>query len=139
MSINLISQEPNRESFEKLSDRKMKLFLEQFLIFQGWSLEIDRSSKNKMDIEARRGVERWHIHIKGVDFQAFEPIDLFLSALGDILMRMDSPEDKYSIAVPNSGSLHKLWKRLPSLVKKRTGITALFVSPSGFVKESSEE
>jgi hypothetical protein len=128
----------NRD-YRILSDRRMKLFLEQFLLSQGWRLEVPMNLTNGNDIEARRDNRKWNIEIKGVNIQAVEPTDSFLSGLGKILMKMDIPENKYSVAIPDTGPFYRLWKRLPLLVKERTGITALFVNPCGQVRESFEE
>ena len=139
MSVNFIYKASDQYNFEMLSDRKMKLFLEQFLTARGWSLEVPLNSRDRIDIEARRGEARWHVHVRGVNCRTIEPVGSFISILGDTLMRMDIAEDKYSIALPDTGPIYRLWKRLPSLAKKRTGLTALFVNPSGLVRESFEE
>jgi len=58
-------------------------------------------------------------------------VNYFLSILGEILQRMDDPEAKYSIALPDIKQFRLLWERFPSLAKKRTGISILFVDSNG--------
>ena len=52
MSVNFIYNASDQYNFEMLSDRKMKLFLEQFLTARGWSLEVPLNSRDRIDIEA---------------------------------------------------------------------------------------
>ncbi len=62
-------------------------------------------------------------------------VNYFLSILGELLQRMDDPDARYSIALPDMQQFRRLWQRLPQLAKARTTISALFVSPSGKVEE----
>ena len=65
-------------------------------------------------------------------------VNYFISMLGETLQRMDDPDAKYSIAVPDVQQFRKLWGRLPQLAKQRTGISVLFVSRDGSVEEVSD-
>ena len=58
-------------------------------------------------------------------------VNYFLSALGEILQRMDDSTAQYSIAVPDLPQYHGLWDRLPVLCKERTQLSILF-SMRGF-------
>ena len=58
-------------------------------------------------------------------------VNYFLHILGEILQRMNDPNAKYSIAFPDIMQFHNLWNRLPSLAKKRIGISAIFVNQMG--------
>jgi hypothetical protein len=62
-------------------------------------------------------------------------VNYFLGVLGELLQRMSDPEAKYSIALPDLPQFRRLWERLPELAKRRTTISALFVSGSGDVEE----
>jgi hypothetical protein len=63
-------------------------------------------------------------------------VNYFLNVLGELLQRMDDPEARYSIGLPNLPPFRGLWQRLPVLAKLRTAITALFVDGGGNVIES---
>jgi hypothetical protein len=63
-------------------------------------------------------------------------VNYFLAVLGETLQRMRNPQAKYSIALPDIPQFRGLWRRLPELAKRRTGITALFVSDIGQVDEA---
>jgi hypothetical protein len=120
----------------ELPDKKMKRILERFLLSQGWNPEINWRPNHGVDIEAKRDLRIWIIEVKGSRYPSLIPVNSFVSLLGEILQRMDNDTSKYSIAMPDTGPFDRLWKRLPSLAKSRTGISALFVNPSGFVRES---
>jgi len=64
-------------------------------------------------------------------------VNYFLSILGELLQRMDDPDARYSIALPDMKQFRRLWQRLPDLAKSRTEISALFVDGSGRVEEVS--
>jgi hypothetical protein len=62
-------------------------------------------------------------------------VNYFVVILGEVLQRMENPAARYSIALPDMRQFRGLWARLPSLAKKRLGITALFVGEDGEVEE----
>ena len=62
-------------------------------------------------------------------------VNYFLGVMGELLQRMNNPDAKHSIALPDLPQFRKLWSRLPALAKQRTGISALFVDASGRVEE----
>jgi hypothetical protein len=123
-------------SFEELSERKMRLLVEKFLVSRGWYPGESSSKKNAIDIEGTSGSQRWVVVIIKMEQADVQPVNSFISVLGEILQRMEAPNDKYSIAIPDTLPLNRLWKRLPLLAKERTGVTALFVSSSGSIREA---
>jgi hypothetical protein len=125
------------EMANSLPDKKIKQILEIFLISQGWHPEINWKPNHGIDIEAKRENQRWIIEVKSTSLLVQEPVNSFVSVLGKILQRMDDQNNKYSVAMPDTEPFNRLWKRLPLLAKQRTGITALFVNPSGLVREES--
>ena len=62
-------------------------------------------------------------------------VNFFLGALEELLQRMDDPRAQYSISMPDLPQYRGLWQRLPDVAKKRTQISALFVTRSGEVSE----
>ena len=119
------------------SEKRTKQILGEFLASAGWEPQIGWGPSHGVDIEAKRGAARWVIEVK-VPEPPTMVVEAFVSVLGKILQRMHDPGSKYSIAVPDAEPFHRLWERLPILVKKRVGITALFVSSSGKVTERTE-
>lgn len=120
-----------------LSDKRLKQILEAYLSSLGWKAKIAWGHKNGIDIDASYGQRQWIIEVKGAEKNNLAPVNSFVSILGQILRRMDDPACKYSIAFPDIEQYRRLWERLPPLAKNKTGITALFVNPSGDVTEIS--
>jgi hypothetical protein len=91
-----------------------------------------------IDVEARKGSSRWVIEVKGSGSLNPMRVNYFPAMLGEILQRMNDPEARYSIALPEIAQFRGLWRRLPALAKSRTRVSALFVSESGQVEEVAE-
>ena len=127
--------ETKMENIACLPEKRIKQILEVFLITQGWNTKIAWGFTHGIDIEAKRNTDRWIIEVGVSKLGNPTIISSFVSVLGKILQRMDDPECKYSIALPDTEPFRRLWERLPILVKDRTEITALFVNHAGTVIE----
>jgi hypothetical protein len=124
-----------RDQSDSLSEDKLKEHLEKCLVDKGWRTDIAWGNARGADIVATRGRDRWVIEVKGISSRPPMRVNYFLAILGETLQRMDDPRAKYSIALPDVQQFRTLWQRLPHIAKKRTGITALFVSEDGSVTE----
>ncbi len=122
-------------NLEHLSEDAIKEFLEKWLIAQGWKVKVAWGHVHGIDIEAIKENERWVIEAKGQGSLNPMRVNYFLGILGETLQRMDDPNAKYSIALPDIQQFRNLWKKLPSLAKSRTGITAIFVDKDGNISE----
>jgi len=120
---------------DNLTEDRLKEVLENWLGASGWSTEIAWAKQRGVDIHAKRGTERWLIEVKGIGSRPEMRVNYFIGILGEALQRMDDPFARYSIALPDMPQFRNLWKRLPQLAKKRTGITVLFISAEGEVRE----
>jgi hypothetical protein len=118
---------------ERLSEHTLKRVLDAWLQAQGWSTHVAWRKIHGIDIEARRDAERWIIEVKGMGKLNPMRVNYFLAILGETLQRMNDPEAKYSIALPDLPQFRGLWDRLPDLAKQRTQISALFVDTDGNV------
>lgn len=118
-----------------LSEDEAKEILRLWLESSGWSAQIAWGRARGIDIEARRGNERWVIEVKGIGSRSEMRVNYFIAMLGETLQRMNDPTAKYSIAVPDVAQFRNLWTRLPDLAKTRTTISAIFVGADGTVEE----
>jgi hypothetical protein len=118
-------------------EKKIKKYLESYLASHGWETRVAWGYTHGLDIEARRGLQKWIIEVKGVEPLNPLPVNAFVAVLGEVLQRMDDPECKYSVAIPDSEQFRRLWGRLPLLSRQRTGITVLLVSLTGEVIEKA--
>jgi len=119
----------------KLSEDDIKKILESDLQKAGWSTDVAYGGQHGIDIDAHRGKERWIIEVKGPGSLDAMRVNYFIGILGEILQRMNDPNAKYSIALPDLEQFRRLWKRLPALAKERTGISILFVNWEGRIIE----
>lgn len=118
-------------SVVNMSEEDVKRNVKKWLEAAGWDVGVDWEHGRGIDIEAKRGKERWVIEAKGSGSR--NPIKhiYFLTVLGETLQRMDDPDTHYGIALPDTNKFRKLWTRLPDLAKSRMRIKALFVGSGG--------
>ena len=121
------SPDNKRTAGEHLDEEAIKHILTDKLTAEGWTVSTAWSHAPGVDIDARRGSDRWMIEVKGPGSRPQMRVNYFLSMLGEILQRMDDPAARYSIALPDLPQYRGLWNRLPMLAKQRTGIDILFV------------
>jgi hypothetical protein len=119
------------ESF--LSEDAIKETLKKWLSEQKWQVEVSWGHAQGVDILAKRAGQRWIIEVKGQGSLQPMRVNYFLGVLGETLQRMDDDTAAYSIALPDISQFRNLWRRLPSLAKSRTTITAIFVDLDGNV------
>ena len=120
-------------SAETMSEDDVKRHVAQWLEADGWSARVAWGKGRGIDILAERGAERWIIEAKGCGSLQPMRVNYFIAMLGEILQRMDDPQARYSIAMPDLAQFRGLWNRLPRLAKERTQICALFVNGDGKV------
>jgi len=123
-----------RPTGEPLDEESIKRILTDKLNSEGWVVKTAWAHATGVDIDARRGSDRWMIEVKGPGSRPQMRVNYFLSMLGEILQRMDDPNARYSIALPDLPQYRGLWERLPMLAKQRTGIDILFVDTDGKVR-----
>ena len=121
-SINIHSK-----SKVDLSEDQIKEVLEEWLQDDGWEVQVAWGKQRGIDIDARRGSERWIIEVKGPGSLNSMRVNYFIAILGETLQRMDDKCARYSIALPKMPQYERLWQRLPKLAKKRAKISMLFV------------
>ncbi len=129
------SRPPSTDEKAAQSEDDIKRALHDWLTAAGWQVKVAWGRERGIDIEAVRGNERWVIEVKGSGSLDAMRVNYFLMMLGELLQRMSDSDARYSIALPDLKQFRGLWHRLPRLAKARTGITALFVTASGEVRE----
>jgi hypothetical protein len=131
----VLATRPPVSDDSQLSEDEVKTALKDWLDSRGWTTKVAWARERGIDIEARQGSQRWVIEAKGCGSLQPMRVNYFLMMLGELLQRMDDPETKYSIALPNMKQYRGLWERLPALAKQRTTISMLLVSHDGKVTE----
>ena len=128
-------QKDGDENEEQFSEDAIKEALKNWLNAKGWKAKIAWGRDHGVDIDATKENQRWLIEVKGQGSRNAMRVNYFLGILGETLQRMEDPNAKYSIALPDIPQFRNLWIRLPLLAKSRTGITAIFVTANGKVNE----
>lgn len=118
-----------------LSEDAVKLKLQKWLESSGWQVKVIWGREHGIDVEAWKDEIHWIIEVKGSGSLNAMRVNYFLAMLGELLQRMNEPDARYSIALPDMQQFRRLWQKLPPLAKSRTTITALFVDASGQVEE----
>lgn len=119
---------------DALSEDEIKKSLVRWLESDGWSAEVAWGHARGIDVEARRGSERWVIEVKGPGSRQPMRVNYFIGILGETLQRMADGSARYSIALPDLPQYRGLWGRLPALAKARTQISIIFVSGEGVIE-----
>ena len=110
--------------------------MQRWLRDQGWETKIAWGKSTGIDIEARRGTERWIIEAKGRGVSPQAQGNYFLGVLAELVQRMTDADCRYSLAFPALARYQRLWNRLPALAKSRLKVSMLFVDERGNVVES---
>ena len=100
------------------------------LLGEGWEVDVRWGHERGVDIVALRGGERLVIEAKGEGSLQPMRVNYFLGALGELLQRMDSPDDRYGLALPAHRQFMGLVLRLPVWVRQRLQLSFYFVRPS---------
>ena len=119
----------------QMSEYEVKRKVRKWLETDGWSVEVGEGADRDFDIEARRGGEIWVVGAKGSGSRNEMKKSHFFTVLGETLQRMQDPNVRYSIALPDIRKFRRLWEKLPGLAKSRTGISALFVREDGSIDQ----
>ena len=118
----------NKEVLDSgLGEERIKQILNDYLLDNGWTTAVAWEKKHGIDIEARKGNERWIIEVKGCGSLNPMRVNYFVAILGETIQRMNDPDARYSIALPDMKQFRNLWERLPLLAKQRTTIDAIFI------------
>ncbi|MBV6450754.1 MAG: hypothetical protein MHPDNHAH_01480 [Anaerolineales bacterium] len=137
--INVLPQQKEKDEGEFddiFSEDMLKKVLEDWLVAQGWKVKIAWGRVHGIDIDATKENKRWIIEVKGQGSRDAMRVNYFLGILGETLQRMEDPNAKYSISLPDIKQFRNLWRRLPFLAKSRTGITAIFIDRNGNINET---
>lgn len=130
-----ITVDPSTTNEENpLHEEEIKTILTNYLTEQGWNVKTAWGHMPGVDIDARRGNERWMAEVKGPGSRPPMRVNYFIGILGETLQRMNDPSARYSIALPDMVQYRNLWHKLPKLAKERTTIDLLLIDSAGHIE-----
>ena len=102
----------------------------------GTNVRVAWGRQRGIDIEATRSEppDRLVIEAKGEATLQPQQVNYFLGALGELLQRMNDPNARYGLALPDNRQYRGLVQRLPTLVWTRLNLIVFFVRrlPDGY-------
>ncbi len=114
-----------------VSEDDVKTALKQHLEAQGFAVTVAWGRERGIDIDARRGAERWVIEAKGNAPRGPQQVNYFLHALGELVQRMSDDTAQYGLALPDDPQYHGLVARLPPVARRRLALIVFFVRREG--------
>ena len=100
----------------------IKSVLAQFFEQNGWETEVHKDREHGVDFQAQKDDLCWKIEVKSEYEKNEVNYNSFLYVLGQIIMRMDSPNTYYGIAFPKTEQYEKLCAKIPQEAKERIRI-----------------
>ena len=116
---------------DALAEDEVKTAIRDRFEAQGFTVAVAWGHVRGIDIEARRGGERWAIEANGEAATDQMGGNYFLNALGELLQRMSDERARYAIALPENRRNLGLVNRFPDLARRRLGLTVFFVCRDG--------
>ncbi len=120
---------------EPILEDDVKRAVRDFLQARGLHVEVKWGRERGIDIAARGPMERWIVEAKGEVASDQQQGNYFLGAIGELVQRMDDPEARYALALPDNRRYRGLVSRLPRMARQRLALTVLFVDANGTVTE----
>ena len=128
---------PQPDPSGRITEDAVKAAVRDHLEAQGYTVQVAWGGTRGIDIDARRGGERLVLEAKAEVTNPPQQVNYFLNALGELVQRMDDPEARYGLALPDHRQYRGLVGRLPAHARERLGLVVLFVrrEGDGFVVE----
>lgn len=114
-----------------ISEDEVKQSVAALLEADGFEVRVAWGRQRGIDIEARRGADRWVIEAKGEVALQPQQHNYFVGALGNLLQRFDDDAARYGLALPDNAQYRGLANRLPALAWERIRLAIFFVQRVG--------
>lgn len=114
-----------------ITEDDVKAAVSDWLEVKGFEVAVAWGHDPGIDIEARRGVERWVIEAKGTGGYDQMSRNYFFGVIGSLLQRMTDEHAHYALAIPDVPPFINLVVRFPELARRRTQLSFLLVGRDG--------
>lgn len=110
-----------------LTEDEVKAAVQDDLVARGYDVEVAWGRSRGVDIVARRNDERLLLEAKGEAANPPQQVNYFLGAIGELVQRLDDPDARYGLALPDHRQYRGLATRLPRLAWTRLHLVVVFV------------
>lgn len=110
-----------------LTEDEVKAAVKEDLVARGYEVEVAWGRAPGVDIVARRHDGRILLEAKGEAANPPQQVNYFLGAIGELVQRLDDPDARYGLALPDHRQYRGLVTRLPHLAWTRLHLVVLFV------------
>jgi len=114
-----------------ITEDDVKAAVSDWLEAKGFDVAVAWGHDQGIDIEAKRGVERWVIEAKGTGGYDQMSRNYFFGVIGSLLQRMTDEHAHYALAMPDVPPFINLVARFPELARRRTQLWFLLVRRDG--------
>ena len=114
-----------------ITEDDVKAVIAAWLENKGFQVAVAWGHAPGIDIDARRGDERWVIEAKGTGGYDQMSRNYFFGVIGSLLQRMTEENAHYALAMPDVPPFVNLVARFPELARRRTHLWFLLVSRDG--------
>ena len=110
-----------------ITEDDVKAAVSHWLEAKGFEVAVAWGHDPGIDIEAKRGVERWVIEAKGTGSYDQMSRNYFFGVIGSLLQRMTDEHAHYALAMPDAPPFINLVSRFPELARQRMQLSFLMV------------
>lgn len=110
-----------------LTEDEVKAAVKEDLVGCGYDVEVAWGRARGVDIIARRDDGRLLLEAKGEAANPPQQVNYFLGAIGELVQRLDDPDARYGLALPDHRQYRGLVTRLPRLAWERLRLVVVFV------------
>ena len=127
----LAEPQPPPTTSDRITEDDVKHAISKYLEDHGFTVTVAWGRTRGIDIDASRGSDRLIIEAKAEVPNPPQQVNYFLNALGELVQRMNDPNARYGLALPDNRQYRGLVDRLPPLARARLGLNVYFVRRSG--------
>ncbi len=126
-----VAPQPTAPGHPMISEDQVKAAVRDHLEGLGYLVQVMWGRERGIDIVATGPTGRLVLEAKGEVASPPQQVNYFLSALGELVQRMDDPNARYGLALPDNRQYRGLVSRLPAFAKSQLDFVVFFVARTG--------
>jgi biotin operon repressor len=130
-AIQTLAPQPTAPGRQMISEDQVKAAVQDHLEGLGYRVHVMWGRDRGIDIVATGPAERFVLEAKGEVARPPQQVNYFLGALGELVQRMEDPNARYGLALPDNRQYRGLVSRLPAFAKSQLDFVVFFVARQG--------